>query len=434
MESLSQKYKKAIIEHRREQNPDHFSSTPNAILEQLAAVGIEDWLRPTLRFLGNLEQAEQRKKAIEIIAVIKSSIRETTGLPTELRIAQIFNKVCGLFPIKEPWLENNLTKHEVHSIDLELLEQYDGLKIDRNRNLIVVETANGEKQEITIPPAGVGIKGGNARILLHKIFGKDTKFLLAETPPNDIDYVILNPSVLCEESVRAYLSDATLLDIKNISLVERIKPEQIIVDQDITHNSCLITQNSLWFTNNAKIAFETATVMPNTRLRTGFYGKYYTIENGVIQPTEKQLFRTMKLVAEGRAETLLISETLNHGLGKYWLTATNRYLNKPNFFTKMNNLFLLEREMGLADGDDFVDSIIYQSELRPHTIIGELPNEIEFYLLSKLTQHITEYFMRENDNAESAEAPKLKKVSISHKTTADELLKMKKKFEEFMKR
>ena len=383
------------------------------LLENLSGQQLEQWLKPTLRFLHQLKKTEHKNEAEAVIEVIKTSLRETTYLPIKFKIVEIYRRISNLFIIDEPWLKEHLPTYEVKFIKFEDLPENSGITFDQKQQTLTVEIDKTQKHVINLPPNGAGIKGGNARIILHKLFGQP-EFLAAELPVSDTDFTVFDTATLADQPLPTD-------DPFNVSFEVDSSPQKVVSRQDITHNSCFITHEGIWFTKEAELAYQTGIVTATIEPNIDFYGRHFDLIDETILPTQRQLFRTIKLVAEGRASAVLLPESINYNLGKFWLIALERYLNKPDLVEILQNLYLLEKELGVAIGNDFVDSIVDQLQKNPDYKFGVNPiDDVEFYLLTKLINHIHEYFSQDDtEKPAKAKLPKMKKITLEKSGNID---------------
>ena len=356
-----------------------------ALGQDMISLPVDQWWLPLYRNLKQLPEDYQEKgRAIEQIA---HSVMNAPGSSHEHVLLATVQAITNEFQIGGPY--EQLSAHEIHSVSLEEITAAHPEILD---------------QELVLPPKGAAIKGGGARRILK--YHANSSFIQSEEPLTDIDYVVTDVNALSQMATN---------DIVNMEFKFGKKPEQLITQADVNMNACLVTDSELIFTAEAFKAAQTGHIQSNYHLRRGFYGDDFLTENGKVYPQPMQVFRLMKLVAEGRASSFDFPENSPKGLESNWLGIFRRYRQHPNFVTIGQNYFLLANQMGIQTfGEDFMDTVTTMFTENPrYPVTSIAPLDPAYYYVTKLLPHVQDYYRsQENPQVQEVTLPEMKKITL----------------------
>jgi hypothetical protein len=247
------------------------------------------------------------------------------------------------------------------------------------------------KHDIPLIPPGMAYMGGTARILARHILGIETNPL---DILKDLDVYYTEPLLLKEiiEHFTQYYSEHLKARIpsfepEGIQLVPNLDTdtiEHVFRGRDITINQIVITHDTLYITQKAVSDLKSRSVSMGWAIRDK-YGVYQTMTRpweSLPMYTARQIYRMAKVLIEGKAETMFISEygVLPTNLAlfddRYWFLLLHRILevrDPDTRYTRIARYIEFLRQIGLVDsvvnwlqylGDLYMNPE-YQSWLRP---------------------------------------------------------------------
>ena len=207
---------------------------------------------------------------------------------------------------------------------------------------------------------GLAHKGGLPRVLTKIVCGASSAGIKAEFPVNDIDLILeidnSEATIEVEELKDQNYLFAAPIESSGVEYIDKICPERIFLSRDMTLNSCLLTSEGLFFSEEAARDVELGRIKTIIGRGRELFGSDSFKHQGTTLLTRASLMRFTKMLAEGKGDYFeLPARNLKVDMSIYWLVLARKLSKKEGFPKLMQKAFQIGKDLNqVKPGEDSV--------------------------------------------------------------------------------